>query len=305
MANRTKFAGWYRAVDYYYGGPFINNSPAPLTIITAPAATGAGTVTLSQGPITLTDGTIAYPLATNAPVLVGNGSVTETVTPSAVSNPTDPAPGSASFTATFSNLHGRGANVASGTCGLMEAINDCARNGGGIVVIDAAWTLAGGTAAMYVAAMIANTSGLVTIQDNRAGGGEIQNLSQTIVNADVLTLFSVGKILLPAPGAGNMWDIIQMVVENKFLTAAYAAGGAIQLTYGNSGVTIPATATIAATFLTSPVADQVIKVAGALATNLSSDILNKAVSLNAATANFTTGAGSLRVRIAYRLLTGL
>ncbi len=95
-----------------------------------------------------------------------------------------------------------------------------------------------------------------------------------------------------------------MFVENKFLTAAFAVGGAIQLSYG-TGVTTPASATIAATFLTAPVADQSIKVAGALASALSSAVVNAAITLAAATADFTTGAGSLRLRIAFRVVTGL
>ena len=60
MANRTKFAGLYRALDYFYGGPNANNSPAPLIAVSAPGATGAGSIALTTGEIVLTDGTRAF-----------------------------------------------------------------------------------------------------------------------------------------------------------------------------------------------------------------------------------------------------
>lgn len=154
MANRTRFAGWYRASDYYFGAPGPGYPPA-LTIVTAPVATGSGTVTLSSGTLSLTDGTnVTVPLATNAPVSVGVGSNVETVTPSAVNNIGNAMPGVAGFTATFTKLHGTGDLVSSGTCGLQEAINDCNSRGGGTVAVDNEWTALGGTAAMYTAAVL-------------------------------------------------------------------------------------------------------------------------------------------------------
>ena len=205
MANRTKFAGMYRALDYFYGGPNANNSPASLKILTAPTATGAGSVTLKSGQITLTDGTVAYPLATNAPVLVGSGSNQETVTPSAVSSPTSTIPGVAGFTATFSNLHGVDDPVASATCGLQEAINDCAANGGGVVIVDAAWGLAGGTTTILRAA---TNVAKVDIQDLRAGNRQVLELlaadgaiNPRVQATYVVTKAGVAALTLAAPTA--------------------------------------------------------------------------------------------------------
>lgn len=133
----------------------------------------------------------------------------------------------------------------------------------------------------------------------------LQQASGTVANAAVLTLHSVGVPIIPAQGAGTLIEIVSMVLENVFLTAAYASGGAIQLSYGTgASTTIPATATVAATFLTSPVASQVISVAGALATNLSSAILNTGIVLAAASNDFTTGAGSLIYHVQYRVHSG-
>jgi hypothetical protein len=304
MANRTKFAGWYRALDYYYGGPNPNNSPASPEIITAPSATGAGSVTLTSGPIVLSDGTVANVLATTAPVLVGSGSNQETVTPSAVQNASSQIPGVAGFTATFANLHGQGDPVASATAGLQEAINDAATNGGGTVVVDAAWYTSGGTAAILAAATLP-ASGKVSILDNSgANGSGIVSQKFVLTNTQTKALNSAPTSLIAAPGAGNMIDVIDAVFENVFLTAAFANGGVIQLSYG-TGTTIPASATIAATFLTSPTASQVVKVAGALASNLVSAIANTAIYVACATADFITGAGHLVITINYRVVTGL
>ena len=302
MANRTKFAGTFRAVDYAYGLGL--GFPQSLTILTAPGATGAGSVTLSSGQIQLTDGTVASPLSINAPVLVGMGSNQETVTPSAVTNNGSQVPGQAGFTATFANLHGVGDPVASGTYGLQEAINDAAAKGGGVVVVDYEWTNAGGTSAILAAAVLP-AAGTVSILDNRAGGGDaLQTLTIAIPNAGVLTNNTVPVVVLPAPGAGNMYDIIDLVVENVFKTAAYTGGGAMALYYGTTSAGVLASATIAATFMTSPTASQMIKVAGALASNLSSGVLNKEVVFTNPTADFAAGAGSLILKVSFRLLTG-
>lgn len=304
MANRTKFAGFYRALDFYYGGPNINNSPAPLVAVSAPGATGAGTIALATGEIVLTDGTRCFPLATTAPILVGSGSNQETVTPSAVSNPTLTVPGQASFTATLANLHGQGDPIASGTCGLQEAINQAASDGGGVVVVDAFWTQAGGTNAMITAAVYP-TAGTVTILDNRAGGGGVASSTVTVANAQVLTNNTVPTVVLPIPPAGCAWDIIDLFVENKNLGVAYTGGGVMALYYGTSSSGILASATIAAAFLTSPTAAQVIKVAGALATNLASGVLAKGVVFTNPTADFAAGTGTLILKVSARLLTGL
>jgi hypothetical protein len=303
MANRTRFAGWYRALDFFFGGPMID-LPQAMTIISAPSATGAGSVTTSSAQIVLTDGTTAGAFATNAPLLVGSGSNQETVTPSAVQNNGSQIPGNGGFTATFANLHGQGDPVASASAGLQEAINAADAAGGGVVVVDAAWTKAGGTSAMIAAATLP-TDGNVSIDDNRAGGGgAFSTMTIVIPNAQVLTNNSVPKVILPAPGAGNMWDIGSLIVENKFLTAAYTGGGAMALYYGTTSAGVLATAAIAATFMTGPVANQIIKVLGALASALSSGVLNQPVVFTNPTADFAAGAGSLILKVQYRLLTG-
>lgn len=125
-----------------------------------------------------------------------------------------------------------------------------------------------------------------------------------INNTATKGLFSAPTTLLAAQGAGTLIEIIQMIVEYKYSTAKLTAGGALQASY-DTGVTIPATPTIAATFLTAPAADNVIKVAGVLAEALSATVLNKPVIFTCATQDFATGAGTLIVKFTYRVHSGL
>jgi hypothetical protein len=141
------------AVDYAYG---INPEVEAGIVVLGTSASGAGTVTVNKPTITLggnpVNGRSVSVYNTNAPISIGNGSNAETVTPSAVSN-VFPG-GTTQITATFSNIHGSGCLITSGTVGLQEAINDCVnRSGGGAVVIDGRWVQYGGTTAMLTAAV--------------------------------------------------------------------------------------------------------------------------------------------------------
>ncbi len=134
-------------------------------------------------------------------------------------------------------------------------------------------------------------------------GGQ-QGVGVNVANAAVLAMHATPIPILPAQGAGTLIEVISMVLENIFLTGAYANGGAIGLYYG-AAASVLASATLASTFLTSPAANQIGMVAGALASNLSSAVLNQPLVLSCAGAEFITGAGSLIARVKYRVHTGL
>jgi hypothetical protein len=305
--SATAFAGRYNVINYAYGsrpGP-----PAPLTVGqgTAPGSATSATLNLNTGFAIAFDGVVFYPLNVNAPIIIGSGSNQETITPTAVSNQTPQQYLSATVTAAFANSHGVGDNISSGTYGLQEALNAAYGAGGGVVVIDETWTMLGGTNAMITAARLTVpiTSGLVTIEDIRSGneGEDIVYVSGTVANAQVLTLNTVGVSLVAAQGAGTMLEVVSCVLENVFLTGAFTGGGVIGIDYGLAGTA--ASTTAAATFLTSPTANQICLLTGAVASSLSSTVLNKALVLTCATANFAAGAGSLNYRLSYRVHTGL
>lgn len=123
----------------------------------------------------------------------------------------------------------------------------------------------------------------------------------TLTNAQLKATNSAPPLLLAAPGAGMAYDIESMFLENVFLTAAFANGGALGLYYGTDSTGTLASGTVAATFLTSPVANQVIKVFGALASALASAVVNKGICIANPTADFITGGGSLIIKLAYRV----
>lgn len=130
--NRSSFAGVKNASDYAYG---VFPNIAPLSVGIGNTATGAQTITLNFGVVTLPDGTSFSPLATTAPITVGTGSNAETVTPSAVSCATPSVYQTCSVTATFANTHGIGDRITSGTTGVAEAVN-AAHVQGGLVAVD-------------------------------------------------------------------------------------------------------------------------------------------------------------------------
>ena len=296
----SKFAGQYDAAAFAYG---LVGSGAPQALMVNVGNPAAGTVALQleYGYTVTEDGILFSPLNTNAPVIFGSGANAETLTPSAVSNGTPTIYGSPTVTAAFANTHGQGDTLSSGTYGLQEALNYAASVGGGTVVLSPRWATLGGTSAILAAATIPTT---VTVQDARSGGGVTTNYTTVaIANAAVKTLNATPVSIVPAQGAGTLVEVISAVFENLYTTAAFAAGSALGLVYGAAGVA--AAPTVAATFLTSPAANQTIMVAGAIATQLSSAVLNTAVVLQAASTEFTTGGGSLTVRCSYRVHRGM
>lgn len=168
------------------------------TVLNGNTATGAATITVYAPYTTLRDGRVILPFSTSNPLTIDFGSNAETVTPSAVSGCTIAAQiGTCSITATFSNTHGQGVVVFSGSAGLDEAAADAAANGGGQVVIDGSFT--GSTANITSArALYANVS-INDLRPNSASAGAPVTLVGigTGVATASQTLFLVG------PGAAT------------------------------------------------------------------------------------------------------
>lgn len=209
----------YFASDFAYG---LNSETIPLTVSQGTTGSGAGTLTLAAAKTTIRDVVGNYdisPLATNAPVLVGVGSVAETVTPSAVSTVYP-----YSLTATFSNAHGGGTIVASGTIGLQEAINLASSQNGGVVVVDGRWAQLGGTTAMINAAVAGNGSNAVGIMDLRGAVAQFytivgSNFAAAGTQYNPLLLTTNGAL----PAAGGYYVITKAGVLADTLAAPTAA----------------------------------------------------------------------------------
>lgn len=151
-SNLSRVAGTFVASNYAYG----SGSSMGGKVSVGNSATGAVTITVEAGYVSLPDGRQVLPFSVTAPILVGIGTVQETVTPTSVSGCTLAAPSglaTCSITGTFNQIHSHGDPVASGTFGLQEAINDAQNSGGGVVSVDSQWLLYGGTKTILAAAV--------------------------------------------------------------------------------------------------------------------------------------------------------
>ena len=295
----AQFSGYFNAAAFAYG---VNPQVPPLQVINGPAVTGVGTLTLVYGSVATQDGHVFSPLNTNASILVGGNSNIETVTLTAVSNTTPLIYGSPTVTGNFTFLHGNGDQIRSGTVGLQEALNYAGTYGGGVVIIDAGWTKLGGTTAMINAATIPVG---VAVQDIRLGSDSLQTLTVALTLAQINNAFTTSVLLVPAAGTGTMIDVQDAIFDLVFGTNAFSTGGAAQLSY-NTGVTIPATATVAASVYTGLAANTIQKVAGVAAASTSSNYLNKGIYYANATGAFGAGTGcSANISVNYKVVSGL
>ena len=133
-----------------------------------------------------------------------------------------------------------------------------------------------------------------------------QSVTLTIPNAQVLTLHSVGFVLLPAAGAGTFLEFVSMAIENVFLTATYTGGGSLTVNYGFGGSA--ATSTINSGFLVGPVVNQFATLTpfNPSLNFAASAVLNKplVLQITAGGADPAGGSGSVIVHLTYRVHTG-
>lgn len=163
--------GVFNAANYNYG---VIQSVPPLKVAVGNSGTGSQSYTISSPSVTLGDGRVIFPLSVTAPITIDVGSNSETVTPTAVSGCNNLA-GVCTITASFSNAHGQGAPIFSGTQGLQEAINDAFSFGGGEVVVDNSGFV---TDALLKAAIPYH---MVSIRDSRAGAVQYWNIGMTAI----------------------------------------------------------------------------------------------------------------------------
>lgn len=237
--NISRGLGTFYAPNYAYGFGGI----APGRVVFGNAATGSQTVTLQMGLVTLPDGRSDMPYNVDAPILIGNGTNQETVTPTAVSGCYEISIVSGSqgvnctITASFNNLHGQGEVVESGTYGLQEAINDAASTGGGKVAVDTFWgggygsPLAGTSALLAAATVWPN----VVIEDDRGPNVVYWNPQQT-----ASTFLAVPTVLSASTAVPSATPVGAFGTGTYFMCIAYVdiAGqeGACSTTFSQAGL---------------------------------------------------------------------
>jgi hypothetical protein len=135
------------------------------------------------------------------------------------------------------------------------------------------------------------------------GTSGLQTNSFVISNAQVLSMFTTGIILVPAPGVGNAIIVNSVLFNYIFHTADFGAGGGLYLHYGTTGHgSVKASGTLANTFMTTLGANSMAGI-GAVSgsAGVTSAITNKALCLTNDTALFNAGGGSLVVTVTYQV----
>ena len=125
--------------------------------------------------------------------------------------------------------------------------------------------------------------------------------------AQVNGMYATPVQLLPAPGAGKLIIIDSILWDVAFVSAQYAAGGAIAAQYGNTihGAGPAASATLAAATLNGVAASSFLGEAGSstVLDVAKTASLNTAVYISNASAAFTTGDSTVNLYIRYRIVT--
>ena len=120
------------------------------------------------------------------------------------------------------------------------------------------------------------------------------------------TLNSVGYTILPAPGATSMYQMGSCTMNLTYGSAAFTGGGTVSIGYGTTST--PATnATIASTVFTTFTASHgVVVLPAAVAVTATTSLVNKAIVMTAASADFAVGTGATgQLDCQYRILTGV
>ena len=137
----------------------------------------------------------------------------------------------------------------------------------------------------------------VSIEDLRSGA-DATSVTVTLTNAQVLGMYAAPVELLPAPDANSMYQLTGATLVNLNTGVAYASGGVLIVQYGSTvhgAGTDALSGTVAATFLTSPTATQVITVGGNVTTTAGSATLGNGIYISNQTGAFTSGTGTLQV----------
>ncbi len=168
---------------------------------------------------------------------------------------------------------------------------------GGFLTATAAQVNALATASAGVAAGSVASAGLAA--------NTIQFVSVPLSLSALQTLNSIPVQVLPAYGSGTFTEIQSCALDLKRGSAAFTGGGTVTIGYGTTAPTVAGAATIASTVFTTFAASQLITVAGALAVNAASGVLNLPVWMQAGSADFAVGTGASGVLdCAYRVHSG-
>lgn len=135
-----------------------------------------------------------------------------------------------------------------------------------------------------------------------AAGNSLTTLTKkvTLTSAQILALNSTPISLLPAPGAGLMYEVISVKGRINFLTAAYATHTELDITDATTGdILFKDTATLLAATSTklATIPPNINSNAGVVVT------ANGAINAAVAVGNPATGAGTVDLYLTYKIIT--
>lgn len=195
------------------------------SVIAGPYGSGSVTITAYPGIVTLSDGYTFEPFTSSNPITIGVGASQETVTPSGVTYGTCPTgyggPQPCAFiTATYSNAHGQGDPIISGSAGVDEAQYDAGNYGGGLVYWEA-------------------DSGAVTLSTSAT----TTTLCTSCIPQNALVMGVVARVTTAITGTCSGWELGDGTTANRFtasnttLTAGTTSALDLQTTSGVASTT--------------------------------------------------------------------
>jgi len=147
------------------------------------------------------------------------------------------------------------------------------------------------------------TAGALAIRDSY-----LNYATGNITAAQWNAMYGAPQLIIPAPGANKMIIIEEFLLNMSFVTTQYAAGGAVQIQYGNTvhaGGVNAGGATIAAATINGLAASSAIGINNFTAVTATATAINAALYLTNATAAFTTGDSTWTWQCWYRIVNAL
>jgi len=129
---------------------------------------------------------------------------------------------------------------------------------------------------------------------------EVVTRKVSLSSTQILSVNSIPIELLPAPGTGKTYAILEVQLKLNYGTATYAGGTTINIQFANAGLTILSQATILASTTSRMGIMSRTATSGAIATQY---LENTAVYITTAASNPTTGDGTLDVYVTYKIIT--
>lgn len=162
------------------------------------------------------------------------------------------------------------------------------------------------TGALTIANLAVTTAKLANnaVTSAKTAADLMQYVEVDMTAAEWNGMYAAPKLLVAAGGADTMIVIDKIVMNMTFVAAQYAAGGVVAAQYDSTvhGAGAAATATIAAATVNGYAASTGIMVDGALASVAFTDAVNKGIYLSNQTGAFTTGDGTWKIQVWYRVV---